>query len=52
MVSPCAVAVLIGVQKWLRDPASENAKLLTCSPRATASLTSRGPCASSTATAE
>src|SRR5215510_16425018 len=43
------VAPLIGVQNWLRDPLSENASVVTCSPRATASRASRWPKASITA---
>jgi hypothetical protein len=43
------VAELIGAQNWLRDPLSEKASVVTCSPRATASRASRGPKASITA---
>src|SRR5947208_955753 len=37
------VAVLTGAQKWLRDPASENARVVIELPDARASRTSRGP---------
>src|SRR5262249_56234918 len=43
------VAELIGAQNWLRDPLSEKASVVTCSPRATASRASRGPKVSITA---
>src|SRR5215475_9861481 len=42
-------AVLIGAQNWLREPLSEKASVVTCSPRATASRASREPNASITA---
>src|SRR5262245_32842688 len=36
-------AALIGAENWLRDPLSEQASVVTCSPRATASRASRWP---------
>src|SRR5262247_2386785 len=42
-------AVLNGAQKWLREPLSEKASVVTCSPRANASRTFRWPNASMTA---
>ncbi|MCG3162734.1 MAG: hypothetical protein JMDDDDMK_04053 [Acidobacteria bacterium] len=42
-------AVLIGAQNWLREPLSEKASVVRCSPRAIASRVSRGPNASMTA---
>src|SRR6266480_363285 len=42
-LSPEAVAVLTGAQKWLRDPASEKARVVTARPSAIASRTARGP---------
>src|SRR6266567_9193768 len=50
-LSPEAAAVLTGAQKWLRDPASEKARVATARPSAIASRTVRGPWASITAAA-
>jgi hypothetical protein len=50
MPSPgTGAAVLTGAQKWLREPASEKARVVMWRPAAIASRTSRGPCASITA---
>src|SRR5215467_6146249 len=40
---PEAIAVLTGAQKWLRDPASEKARVVTARPSAIVSRVARGP---------
>ena len=49
MPSFSRVAVLTGAQKWLREPASENASVLRWRPAAMSLRIASGPCASITA---